>query len=405
MWDRLILAPNVWTGGANARLLSQAALGIDAGRIRYVGPAKDLPNEPQRLARQVEQHRQGLLTPSLVDCHTHLVFAGDRSDEFAQRQAGASYAQIAARGGGILATVRATRAASVEQLVETAAPRMQQLIADGVAAFDIKSGYGLDLDSERRMLQAARALGRRFGVTVRTSYLALHAVPNDVDRGRYIDAAIDWLPTLHAEALIDAVDAYHEHLAFTSAEVAKLFECAASLGVPVRLHADQLSAQGGASLAAQFRALSADHLEYTDDAGIAAMAGAGTVAVILPAAFLVLREKQAPPIAALRAAGVPMAIASDLNPGTSPLLSVRLAMGLAVNLFGMTVDEALLGATAHASRALGLGTDAGVLDVGARADIARWAVDRPDALAYWLGGELCQETIAGGLTVFRRKAR
>lgn len=402
MWDRLIFVPNLWTGGTDARHISNAALGIAAGRIVYLGRANDLLGEPWQLATQVE-YRNELLTPSLVDCHTHLVFGGDRSDEFAERQAGASYAEIAARGGGILATVRATRASSVEQLVEQAAPRMRQLIADGVAAFDIKSGYGLDFDSERRMLQAARALGERLGATVRTSYLALHAVPKDVDRKGYLDSAIDaWLPQLHTEGLIDAVDAYHEHLAFDSAEVERLFARATALGIPVRLHADQLSAQGGAALATQFGALSADHLEYTDSVGVAAMARSGTVAVILPAAFLVLREKQRPPIAALRAAGVPMAVASDLNPGTSPMLSLRLAMGLAVSLFGMTVEEVLLGATKHGARALGLEANSGTLVLGARADLALWSVDRAEALPYWLGGELCVETIAGGRTIFRR---
>jgi imidazolonepropionase len=403
VWDRLILAPRAWTA-TETGLIEGAAVGISAGRIAYVGPAADLPDEPEQLAHRVDRHSAGLLTPGLVDCHTHLVFAGDRADEFAERQRGTSYAQIAARGGGILATVRATRAASVEALVDCALPRLRQLIADGVTSVDIKSGYGLDLASERRQLLAARELGRRSGIAVRTSYLALHACPTDMARAEYLDRAIDeWLPTLHGEGLIDAVDAYHEHLAFTADEVDRLFRRAVALGVPVRLHADQLSNQHGAALAAAHRALSADHLEYTDADGVAAMAAAGTVAVILPAAFLVLREKQLPPIAAFRHAGVPMAIASDLNPGTSPMLSVRLAMSLAVSLFSLTVEEVLLGATVHGARALGLAAPAGTLSVGAPADLVVWAVDAPSALVYWLGGELSAEVVAAGRTVFARR--
>lgn len=404
MWDCLWIAPRLWTGGPRPELIDDAALACHGGRITYVGPASALPDAPSRLAREVRRHAQGLLTPGLIDCHTHLVFAGNRADEYQQRLSGVSYAEIAARGGGIAGSVRLTRAASSDELYAQAAARARQLIADGVTTLEIKSGYGLDLESERKMLKVARRLGRSLGVTVRTSYLALHTVPAEaLDRAVYVRAAVDeWLPQLAAEGLVDAVDAYHERIAFNADEVATLFRAATALKLAVRLHADQLSDQQGAALAAAHGALSADHLEYTDAAGCAAMARAGTVAVLLPAAYLVLKETRKPPVAQMRDAGVAMAVATDANPGTSPLLSLRTAMSLAVSLFDLQVEEALLGSTLHAAKALGLQETHGILTPGKRADFVCWEADSPAELVYWLGGALAREVVAGGNIIHSR---
>lgn len=404
MWDCLWMVPRLWTGCAGSALIEDAALATQGGRISYVGPAGALPDAPARLASELRRLDHGLIGPGLIDCHTHLVFAGDRAHEFEQRLAGTSYAEIAAAGGGIAHSVRASRAASLDELYALAAPRARQAIADGVTTLEIKSGYGLDFDSEERLLKTARRIGRSHGISVRTSYLALHALPADAgSRQQYLDAAIeDWLPRLQREGLVDAVDAYHETIAFDSAEVARLFDAAKTLGLPVKLHADQLSAMGGGKLAAHYRALSADHLEYTDAEGVAAMAAAGTVAVLLPGAWLQLRDPQRPPIAALREAGVPMAVATDLNPGTSPLLSLRTAMQLAISLFGLRVDEALAGATRHAARALGLEASHGELTVGRRADFVWWEAQSPAELVYWMGGQLAREVMAGGSLIHRR---
>lgn len=404
MWDCLWIAPRLWTGGPRPELIDDAALACQGGRITYAGPANALPDAPSRLAREVRRHAHGLLTPGLIDCHTHLVFAGNRADEYQQRLSGVSYAEIAARGGGIAGSVRLTRAAGSDELYAQAAARARQLIADGVTTLEIKSGYGLDLESERKMLKVARRLGRSLGVTVRTSYLALHTVPVDaVDRASYVRAAVDeWLPQLAAEGLVDAVDAYHEGIAFSADEVATLFRAAAALKLPVRLHADQLSDQQGAALAAAHGALSADHLEYTDAAGCAAMARAGTVAVLLPAAYLMLKETRKPPVAQMREAGVAMAVATDVNPGTSPLLSLRTAMSLAVSLFDLQVEEALLGTTLHAAKALGLQETHGALTPGKRADFVCWEADSPAELVYWLGGTMAREVVAGGNIIHSR---
>ncbi len=404
MWDCLWIAPRLWTGGPRPELIDDAALACQGGRITYAGAASALPDAPSRLAREVRRHAHGLLTPGLIDCHTHLVFAGNRADEYQQRLSGVSYAEIAARGGGIAGSVRLTRAASSDELYAQAAARARQLIADGVTTLEIKSGYGLDLESERKMLKVARRLGRSLGVTVRTSYLALHTVPADaVDRAAYVRAAVDeWLPQLAAEGLVDAVDAYHEGIAFSADEVAALFRAASTMKLPVRLHADQLSDQQGAALAAAHGALSADHLEYTDAAGCAAMARAGTVAVLLPAAYLVLKETRKPPVALLREAGAAMAVATDVNPGTSPLLSLRTAMSLAVSLFDLQVEEALLGTTLHAAKALGLQETHGILTPGKRADFVCWEADSPAELVYWLGGTLTREVVAGGNIIHSR---
>jgi len=357
------------------------ALAVAGGRIAWLGPDAALP---AGAAARLELDAEGrLLTPGLVDAHTHLVHAGSRSAEWGERLAGASYEEVAARGGGILATVRATRAAGLEGLLEQARPRLAALLGDGVTTVEVKSGYGLDLETELTMLRAARRLGADLPVTVRTSFLGAHAVPQEFAgrRSAYLDFMIERvLPAAVAEGLADAVDAYCEPHAFSPAEVARLFDAAARHGLPVKLHAEQRSDQGGAALVASRRGLSADHLEHLSPAGVAALAAAGTVAVLLPGAFLHLRETRRPPVAALRAAGVPMAVATDLNPGTSPLGSLTAAMNLACTLFGLSPAEALAGATRHGARALGL-LDRGELAAGQRADLALWSLDHPADLA------------------------
>ncbi len=395
-WDGLLLDARLATlrddlGGYGA--IDDGALAWKDGVITFAGPRDQLPGEPLSLARHVESAQRRWVTPGLVDCHTHLVFAGDRAVEFERRLQGASYEQIAREGGGILSTVRATRAADEAALRAASLPRARALLADGVTTLEIKSGYGLDFETERRMLRVARRLGEATGQTVRTTYLAAHALPPEF-AGRaddYIDAVIDWLPRLHAEGLVDAVDAFCEGIGFSPAQTRRVFEAARALGLPVKLHADQLSNLGGAALAAEFGGLSADHIEYTDEAAVAAMAAAGTVAVLLPGAFHVLRETKLPPIDALRAHGVPMAVATDLNPGTSPLQSLRLAMSLACTHFRLTPEEALRGATLHAARALGL-SDRGRLAPGLRADFVQWDIAHPAELSYWLGAPLAHAT-------------
>jgi imidazolonepropionase len=364
--------------------------------LTFVGPAAALPGESTALARELVD-AEGMITPGLVDCHTHVVFAGDRAGEFELRLQGASYEAIARAGGGILSTVRAVRAASEDALFAESLPRAQALLRDGVTTLEIKSGYGLDFDNERKMLRVARRIGDALGITVRTTYLAAHALPPEStdNADGYIDAVIDWLPRLQAEGLVDAVDAFCEGIGFSPAQTRRVFDAARALGLPVKLHADQLSDLGGAALVAEFDGLSADHIEYTSEAGVRAMAAHGTVAVLLPGAFHVLRETQLPPLERLRAHGVPIAVATDCNPGTSPLLSLRQAMQLACTHFKLTPEEALRGATVHAARALGL-ADRGVLRVGLRADFVHWRVQQPAELCYWLGGRLAQALYAGG---------
>ncbi|WAC58556.1 imidazolonepropionase [Brevundimonas sp. SL130] len=386
--DRLLIdchAATMMEGGAPYGVIEDAAVVISGGRIAWIGPRVDLPPVQAETTERLDGR---WLTPGLIDCHTHLVFGGDRSGEFEQRLGGATYEEIARAGGGIVASVQATRAASEDELFVSAMARLEGLKATGVTTVEIKSGYGLDLDSELKMLRVARRIGREGGVRVRTTYLGLHAVPPEhrSDRSAYVDKAVDEiLPTAHAEGLVDAVDAYCEPIAFSREEVSRLFDRAQTLGLPVKLHADQLSNGGGAELAARYRALSADHIEYATEAGIAAMARAGVVAVLLPGAFLMLRETQAPPIALLRAQGVRMAVATDCNPGTSPLASMTDALNLACVQFRLTPEEALAGATREAARALGLQDQAGLLQAGRAADLAAWDISRPAELAYWLG--------------------
>jgi imidazolonepropionase len=374
-------------------IIERAAIVTRGERIEWIGAEADLP--PAEAEEEHDLHG-AWVTPGLIDCHTHLVFGGNRSREFEQRLQGVDYATIAAQGGGIASTVRATRAASENELYASARKRALHLLRDGVTTLEVKSGYGLDLPNERKMLRVARRLGQTLPLTVRATCLAAHALPPEF-AGRaddYIDeVARRMLPVLAAEGLVDAVDAFCEHLAFSPAQVERVFEAARHLGLPVKLHAEQLSALHGATLAARYGALSADHLEYLTEDDVLAMARAGTVAVLLPGAFYALRETQLPPIDLLRRHGVPIAISSDLNPGTSPALSLRLMLSMACTLFRLTPEEALAGATSHAARAVGLQATHGELAAGRVADFVAWEIDHPSELAYWIGGDLPKRVI------------
>ena len=387
-WDLLLTDASIATMRADGEpygALHDAALAIADGKIAWVGPAAECPDVPCSEKRSLDGR---WLTPALIDCHTHLVFAGNRATEFEARLNGATYEEIAAAGGGIMSTVRATREADARTLLDISQRRLLSLKQEGVATVEIKSGYGLDLDTELRLLEVGRALAEKNGMSVATTFLGMHTIPPEFagrnnDYVRYVCDEV--LPAANERGLADAVDAYCESIAFSRAEVSTLFECAKNLGIPVKLHADQLSDTGSAELAASFGALSADHLEYTSEQGVRAMAESGTVAVLLPGAFLTLRETQQPPMDALRTHGVPIAVATDCNPGTSPLCSLRSAMSLASTLFRLTPEECLAGVTREAAKALGLATTRGTLEVGKRADVAVWDIEHPSELSYWMG--------------------
>ncbi len=366
-------------------LLQDAVMAVENGIIGWVGAAAGLPDRYKALPKQDMSGR--LITPSLIDCHTHIVAGGNRSKEFEMRLQGASYEDIARAGGGIISTVKATRAASEAALLAEALPRVDALIAEGTGVIEVKSGYGLDIETELKMLHVARRIGDVRPVRVRSTFLGAHAVPPEFsgEADGYIDqVCIPALRAAHAEGLVDAVDGFCEGIAFSPSQIARVFDVAVALGLPVKLHAEQLSNLGGAKMAAAYGALSADHIEYLDPTGVQAMAAAKTVAVILPGAFYTLRERQKPPIEALRKHGVAMAVATDCNPGSSPISSLLLSMNMACTLFGMTPEEALAGTTRHAARALGL-RDSGMVKAGLRADLAVWNVQHPAELSYRIG--------------------
>ncbi|MFZ6863836.1 imidazolonepropionase [Undibacterium sp. Ji67W] len=396
LWKNLHLA--TMTDGYGE--IRDAAIAVSNGKIAWLGAAADLPKDCS--ANVIHDGAGCWLTPGLIDCHTHLVYAGNRSNEFEARLNGVAYEEIARQGGGIVSTVNATRAASEDDLFQACLPRLKNLLSEGVTTLEIKSGYGLDLETEARILRVARRIGREFPVRVNTTFLGAHAVPPEYT-GRsddYISLVCDvMLPALHAEGLVDAVDVFCEKIGFTPAQTERVFQAAQSLGLPVKLHAEQLSDQGGAGLTARYQGLSADHLEYLSDEGIAAMAEHGTVAVLLPGAFYFLRETKYPPLAALRAAGVPIALATDCNPGTSPMTSLLLTMNMACTIFRMTPLEALQGITCNAARALGLSAEIGTLEVGKAADFVIWNIDRPADLAYFIGGNPAQMKIVSGCHV------
>lgn len=386
-WDLLLTNARLATmreGDTPFGAIDHAAIALRDGAIAWLGESASLPGGT---AANTIDLQQRWVTPALIDCHTHLVFAGNRAREFDLRLQGVSYEEIARQGGGIMSTVDATRAADETALLRSSSARLQALLAEGVATVEIKSGYGLDTASELKMLRVARQLAAAAGISVQTTFLGAHAVPREFagKKSAYLDMLLgDMLPRVAEAGLANAVDAYCESIAFSPEEVARVFELARKLNLPVKLHADQLSDSGAAELAARFEALSADHLEYTSAAGVRALAASGTVAVLLPGAFLNLRETRLPPIEALRASGVPLAVATDCNPGTSPVCSLQAAMHLATSLFRLTPEETLAGTTRNAARALGLG-DRGILEIGKRADLAIWDIEHPAELCYWLG--------------------
>jgi imidazolonepropionase len=398
LWHNVRIA----TCDERMRVIEKGALAVRNGRIAWLGATGQEPEDMRRAS--LERHDLGgiWITPGLIDCHTHLIFAGTRASEYAERLRGATYEEIAARGGGILTTMRATRQASLEQLVDSAAPRVAALLGEGVTTVEIKSGYGLTLADEAKMLRAARKLGERFAVTVKTTLLAAHTLPPEF-AGRpdeYIDTiAREWLPTLHGEGLVDAVDIFCEKIAFDTRQAERLFDAAHALGIPIKMHAEQLNNIGGTRVAASRGALSCDHLEYAQAAEAQALASAGTVAVLLPVAFYCLADTHLPPIAALRAAGAAMAVATDCNPGSAPGASLQLAMSMATRLFALTQEETLAGVTRHAARALGLQAERGVLAPGLAADFALWDIESIEELGYWSGFNPCRAVVRAGALV------
>ena len=384
------------TPGKSYGLIENGAVVISADRIKWVGAEKELPDEFAGLQGKNLEGR--LVTPALIDCHTHLVYGGSRATEFELRLNGASYEEIARNGGGILSTVTATRNASENELLAQSLPRLDALLSEGVATIEIKSGYGLDIETEIKMLRVARQLGKERSVRVKTSFLGAHAIPPEFS-GK-ADAYIDFvceevLPAVHYENLADAVDGFCENIAFSPNQISRVFEKAKSFGLPVKLHAEQLSNLGGATLAAKYGALSADHLEFLDQTGVEVMGESGTVAVLLPGAFYTLRETQLPPLDSLRKAEVPIAIATDCNPGSSPLTSILLCMNMACTLFRMTPEEVLSGVTRFAAQALGIGDEVGTIEVGKKAELAVWNVDQPAELAYRVGFNPLEEMVFG----------
>ncbi len=411
-WDRVwinarlaTMRPGFWPYGSIAKdalakdAPANGAIAVEGERIVFAGIAAEVADKPGQFAHEVIDAGGRWITPGLIDCHTHLVFGGDRADEFERRLGGATYEEIAKAGGGIRSTVRATRAASEDDLIDAALPRLDRLLAEGVTTIEIKSGYGLTVADELKQLRAARRLAAQRRVDVRTTLLGAHALPPEYE-GRqpdYVKLVTDAIiPCAAAEKLADAVDAFCEKIAFTPAETEAVFVAAARHGLPVKLHADQLSDLGGAALAAKFGALSADHLEFASEEGVAAMARAGTVAVLLPGAFYFLRETKLPPIEALRRHKVPIALASDANPGSSPAVSLLLMLNMACTLFRLTPEEALAGVTRAGAQALGLGKDRGVLAPGYRADFVLWNIERPADLAYWMGANPCHQVVKDG---------
>lgn len=401
LWKNLRIVPPGWQSGS----VPLCDLAVDGQRIVWLGDTGGAPADFNNAPRH--DLDGALVTPGLIDCHTHLVHGGQRADEFALRLAGAGYEEIARRGGGIVSSVRATRAADEDELFQQALKRLDALRAEGLTAIEIKSGYGLDLDTERKMLRVARRLGQARPVTVRTTFLGAHALPPEY-AGRaddYIDLVCDkMLPTLHDEGLVDAVDVFCEGIGFSLAQSGRVLQAATQLGLPVKIHAEQLSLMGGAALAARYGALSADHLEWLDEAGVQAMRQAGMVAVLLPGAYYFLRDTHLPPIDLLRRHGVPMALATDCNPGTSPATSLLLMMNMACTLFRLTVGEALDGVTRHAAEALGAPEISGRLAVGHMADFVVWNVDSPAELAYWMGLPRCRLVVRHGSIAWRAQS-
>jgi imidazolonepropionase len=394
-WDQVWIGAHMATMAAGAEpygLIENAALAVKGERIAWIGPAAEARYKAAAQNLPIQETQDLWMTPGLIDCHTHLVFGGNRVEEFEKRLCGVSYEDIARAGGGIQSTVQATRAASHVDLYTSAAGRAKRLMAEGVTTIEVKSGYGLELGAERRLLEVARDLGAELPVSIKKTFLGLHALPREfaADRQEFVNQVSGpWLETLAAAGLVDAVDAFCENIAFSLAETERLLRAAKQLGLPAHVHAGQLSDMGAAELAAKWGALSADHLEYLSAAGARALAAAGTTAVLLPTAYFTLRQTTPPPVALLRDAGVALAIATDCNPGSSPCTSILLALNMACTLFGLTPHEALSGATRQAARALGALDDIGTLEVGKRADIAFWSIERPAELCYGMGANPC----------------
>lgn len=401
-WDQVWIGADLATMVAGAGAygnIKNAALAVKGERIAWIGPAAEGARKAAELCVPVHGVRGHWITPGLIDCHTHLVYGGNRVEEFEQRLCGVSYEEIARAGGGIQSTVKATRAATHEELQESATVRAKRLMAEGVTTIEVKSGYGLELGAERRLLEVARDLGAELPVSITKTFLGLHALPSEfaADRQDFVNQASGpWLESLAAAGLVDAVDVFCENIAFSVPEAGRLLRAAKQLGLPAHVHAGQLSDMGAAELAAKWGALSADHLEYLSAAGARALAAAGTVAVLLPTAYFTLRQKKPPPVASLRESGVALAIATDCNPGSSPCTSILLALNMACTLFGLTAEEALSGATRHAAMALGALDEIGTLEIGKRADFALWRIERPAELCYGLGANPCAGVVHRG---------